>query len=167
MSDTSYPSSSEELSGVSGGEECGPCQNVPGAGDVLCGPPLSRDRFERACQRVYASGPLSLRVTVNFNTGERSVYEVVPYPRDTLHWVWDFLHIFQLQEARDFVALRGHRRVPARRRNLGPCRTTVTARRGWPGDAVTDGASSSAAREDAPHWTWSWSLTWVSTFLYF
>jgi len=57
-----------------------------------------------------ANGPLSLRVTVNLITGERNVCEVVPYPRDALHWVWDVLDIFRVQEAQDFAALRGRRR---------------------------------------------------------
>ncbi|GAB1860873.1 hypothetical protein CAJAP_01952 [Camponotus japonicus] len=113
MSDTSYPTSSEELSDDRGEVLCGPCQNVvPGAArNALCGPPLPRNRFERACMRVYANGPLSLRIVLNVHPGERSVHEVVPYPRDILHWVWDFLNIFRAQEAQDFVALRGRRRV--------------------------------------------------------
>jgi len=107
MSDTSYPVSSEGLTG----DRCDIDENVvPCARDVLCDPPLPRDRFKRACMRVYASGPLSLRMIVNVNTGKRSVHEVVPYPRDTLHWVWDFLDIFRAQKAQDFVALRGRRR---------------------------------------------------------
>jgi len=112
MSDTSYPTSSEELSDDRGEVLCGPCQNVvPGAArNALCGPPLPRDRFERACLRVYANGPLSLRIILDVNTGERSVHEVVPYPRATLHWFWDFLDIFRAQEALDFAALRGRQR---------------------------------------------------------
>jgi len=82
MSDISYPVLSEGLTGDRGDVDD---QNVVpcAARDVLCGPPLPRDRFERACMRVYASSPLSLRVVLNVNTGMRVVHEVVPYPRDT------------------------------------------------------------------------------------
>jgi len=84
---------------------------VPGARDVLCGPPLPRDRFKRACMRVYSNSPLSLRVVVNLVTGERVVHDVVSFPRDTLHWFWDALQIFQAQEAQEFLALQGQRRL--------------------------------------------------------
>ncbi|EFN60785.1 hypothetical protein EAG_01343 [Camponotus floridanus] len=94
MSDTSYPASSEELS--------------DDRDEVPCGPPLLHDRFERVCLRVYSNNPLSFVLDVNL--GERVVYEVVPYQRDTLYWFWGFLDIFQVQKTQEFVALWGRRR---------------------------------------------------------
>jgi len=121
MSDTSYPSSSEEF--VSEGDQ----NVVPGARDVLCGPPLPRDRFEQACLRVYSNSPLSLRVVLNVNTSERVVHEVVPVPRDGLHWFWDVLQIFQAQEAQEFLALQEQRRLQRILRFGGGYRLPVAA----------------------------------------
>ncbi|EFN65578.1 hypothetical protein EAG_11053 [Camponotus floridanus] len=103
---SSYPSSSEFVCGDDAN-----CEAIVPVRDASVGPPLPRDRFERACLRVYAGGPLSLCITVNLNTGVRVVHEVVSFPRSILPSLWDILDILRAQEAQEFAELWAHRRV--------------------------------------------------------
>ncbi|XP_025267959.1 uncharacterized protein LOC112639142 [Camponotus floridanus] len=105
---SSYPSSSGEF--ICGDDDL--CEaDVPRVRDVSCGPPLPPGRFEQACARVYLRGPLSLRVTYDFELEERIIEEVVPLSLSFLHWEWEFLNIFRAEEARLFEEMRAQQGV--------------------------------------------------------
>lgn len=88
---------------------------------TLCGPPLPRDPFERACEAVYRSTePFSIQISVDCVSGHRTVSEVVPHPWHNLPLFWTAMDICRLADAGTFRNLRASRALDPARLPLGP-----------------------------------------------